>query len=208
MRKSKSPENSFRKTESALKPHALPEYLEGRTPKEKHSLHFWFGGGEISSEKGKVFFFRGCWRTRQCVGLSPSVRFWSEPPRAPRVPHYRFWKNVRAWYSRDTSIELKGLEPTKEWAAHSAAHAVSPVFAKECKDFSDAPPSAVRTDFSPRSRFEIPCNTKWFVRKTKRIFVVKIFLIYLPCWNQLLLRKLAEMAILAILTSVKVSTLE
>jgi len=28
--------NSFGKTESALKPHALPEYLEGRTPKEKH----------------------------------------------------------------------------------------------------------------------------------------------------------------------------
>ncbi|MEK7600808.1 MAG: hypothetical protein AAB463_02525, partial [Patescibacteria group bacterium] len=34
--KSFSPENSFGKTESALKPHALPEYLEGRTPKEKH----------------------------------------------------------------------------------------------------------------------------------------------------------------------------
>ena len=29
--KSFSPENSFGKTESVLKPHALPEYLEGRT---------------------------------------------------------------------------------------------------------------------------------------------------------------------------------
>ena len=28
------PKNSFAKTSSVLKPHALPEYLEGRTPKE------------------------------------------------------------------------------------------------------------------------------------------------------------------------------
>src|SRR3989338_8991939 len=32
--------NSFGKTESALKPPALPEYLEGRTPKEKHPFLF------------------------------------------------------------------------------------------------------------------------------------------------------------------------
>ncbi len=30
----------FRFAESALKPHALPEYLEGRTPKEKTLLAF------------------------------------------------------------------------------------------------------------------------------------------------------------------------
>ena len=30
----------FRFAESALKPHALPEYLEGRTPKEKHPFLF------------------------------------------------------------------------------------------------------------------------------------------------------------------------
>jgi hypothetical protein len=35
-----SPKNSFCKTESVLKPHALPEYLEGRTPKEKHPFLF------------------------------------------------------------------------------------------------------------------------------------------------------------------------
>ena len=29
------------------------------TPKEKHSLHFWFGGGEISFEKGKGVFLSG-----------------------------------------------------------------------------------------------------------------------------------------------------
>ena len=35
-----SPKNSFAKTSSALKPHALPEYLEGRTTKEKHPFLF------------------------------------------------------------------------------------------------------------------------------------------------------------------------
>jgi hypothetical protein len=30
----------FRFAESALKPHTLPEYLEGRTPKEKHPFLF------------------------------------------------------------------------------------------------------------------------------------------------------------------------
>src|SRR3989339_975021 len=35
-----SPKNSFAKTSSVLKPHALPEYLEGRTPKEKHPFIF------------------------------------------------------------------------------------------------------------------------------------------------------------------------
>jgi len=35
-----SPKNSFAKTSSSLKSHALPEYLEGRTPKEKHPFLF------------------------------------------------------------------------------------------------------------------------------------------------------------------------
>ena len=35
-----SPKNSFAKTSTVLKPHALPEYLEGRTPKEKHPFLF------------------------------------------------------------------------------------------------------------------------------------------------------------------------
>src|SRR3989344_6001809 len=38
--KIQSPENSFRKTESELKPRHLPEYLEGRTPKRKMSFPF------------------------------------------------------------------------------------------------------------------------------------------------------------------------
>ena len=40
-RKNISPtKKDFRFAESALKPHALPEYLEGRTPKEKHPFLF------------------------------------------------------------------------------------------------------------------------------------------------------------------------
>ena len=35
-----SPKNSFGKTESAFRPATLPEYLEGRTPKEKHPFLF------------------------------------------------------------------------------------------------------------------------------------------------------------------------
>src|SRR3989344_882950 len=35
-----SPKNSFGKTESAFRPAILPEYLEGRTPKEKHPFLF------------------------------------------------------------------------------------------------------------------------------------------------------------------------
>src|SRR3989344_507915 len=40
-RKTLSPRKTdFRFAESTLKPHALPEYLEGRTPKEKHPFLF------------------------------------------------------------------------------------------------------------------------------------------------------------------------
>ena len=37
--------------------HRLADSAE--TPKEKHSLHFWFGGGEISFENGKGVFLSG-----------------------------------------------------------------------------------------------------------------------------------------------------
>ena len=60
--------------------------LLGQNPERKTPFPF---SKEIRSPPNQkckeCFFFRGCWRTRQCVGLSPSVRFWSEPPRAPRV---------------------------------------------------------------------------------------------------------------------------
>ena len=56
--KSFPPENSFGKTESVLKPRALPEYLEGRTPKEKHPFLFQkkFAHRQIRNA-GSVFSF-------------------------------------------------------------------------------------------------------------------------------------------------------
>jgi len=55
--KSFSPENSFGKTESALFRH-LPEFLEGRTPKEKHPFLFQkkFHPRQIRNARG-VFSF-------------------------------------------------------------------------------------------------------------------------------------------------------
>ena len=42
----------------AFPPSALPEYLEGRTPKEKRSMHFCLAGG-MRFEKGKGVFLSG-----------------------------------------------------------------------------------------------------------------------------------------------------
>ncbi|MDP3763350.1 MAG: hypothetical protein Q8Q92_01700 [bacterium] len=55
--KSFSPENSFGKTESALKPHALPEYLEGRTPKKNVLSFFKKNFTPAKSRKQGTFFF-------------------------------------------------------------------------------------------------------------------------------------------------------
>src|SRR3989344_3666882 len=81
----------FRFAESALKPHALPEYLYGQNPERKTPFPF---SKEISpppNQKCKeCFFFRGCWRTRQCVGLVPSVRFSFASPRTRSVRHHLF----------------------------------------------------------------------------------------------------------------------
>src|SRR3989344_6936011 len=58
------------------KPHALAS--TPATPKEKHSLHFWFGGGEISFEKGKGGFLSGfCPPSIRAVrGASMRTKFW------------------------------------------------------------------------------------------------------------------------------------
>ena len=53
-----------------------------------------------------------------------------------------------------TLNELNGFERNKEWACRRHAHAVSPVFAKEFKEFWVAPPSAGRTVLFWRRRFE------------------------------------------------------
>jgi len=46
--------------------------------KKKHSLHFWFGGGEISFEKGKGVFLSGfCPPSIRAVrGASMRTKFW------------------------------------------------------------------------------------------------------------------------------------
>jgi len=51
-----SPKNSFAKTSSALNPHALPEYLEGRTPKEKHPFLFRKNWSRANQEKRRKLF--------------------------------------------------------------------------------------------------------------------------------------------------------
>jgi len=99
-------------------------------------------------------------------------------PRAPRVRLsfiQRFWKKVRAWYNKDTRIELNGFKPTEAWAAQSAAHAVWPDFPKEF----GAPPAAACNLFSPRRRFEIRSNFDIvFALDTKRIFASTCFVVY------------------------------
>jgi hypothetical protein len=57
LRKSKPPENSFRKTESELKPRHLPEYLEGRTPKRKNVLSILEKITPAKNQKSKEHFF-------------------------------------------------------------------------------------------------------------------------------------------------------
>src|SRR3989339_910307 len=61
LRKSISPENSFRKTESELKPRHLPEYLEGRTPKRKMSFPFRKNPPPAKIKRARnIFSFWGC----------------------------------------------------------------------------------------------------------------------------------------------------
>src|SRR3989344_1832481 len=51
------PENSFGKTSSTLKPHALPEYLEGITPKKNVLSTFKKNFTPAKSKKQETFFF-------------------------------------------------------------------------------------------------------------------------------------------------------
>ena len=70
--------------------------LGGQNPERKTPFPF---SKEISpppnQESKECYFFRGYWRTRQCVGLSWSVRGSFKPPRTRSVrSHYLtlFWK--------------------------------------------------------------------------------------------------------------------
>ena len=58
--KAKNPfprKKEFRFASSALKPHALPEYLEGRTPKEKHPFLFQEKIHPRENQRSKEHFF-------------------------------------------------------------------------------------------------------------------------------------------------------
>jgi len=87
-----SPKNSFAKTSSALFRH-LPEYLEGRTPKEKHPFLFQkkFHPRQIKKARG-VFLSGLPSGARRWRGNSSSVGFRSKPPRAWSARHHLFWK--------------------------------------------------------------------------------------------------------------------
>ena len=71
-----------------LRPHCSATCLNTwrAEPRKKNTLSFFKRNfTPAKSEMQGVFFFRGCRRTRQCVGLSPSGRFSFASPRAPRV---------------------------------------------------------------------------------------------------------------------------
>ena len=65
----------FRFAESVLKPHALPEYLEGRTPKEKHPFLFQKKPVARKSEMQGVFSFGVAERSEAVAGLSFITNF-------------------------------------------------------------------------------------------------------------------------------------
>src|SRR3989344_5295878 len=62
-----SPKNSFRKTESAFRPATLPEYLEGRTPKEKHPFLFQKKFHHRQIKKARSVFLSGLPRLCEAV---------------------------------------------------------------------------------------------------------------------------------------------
>ena len=67
--------------------------LLGQNPERKTPFPFSKEIPPPPNQKCKeCFFFRGCWRTRQCVGLSPSVRFSFASPRTRSVRSHLFWK--------------------------------------------------------------------------------------------------------------------
>ena len=91
--KSKSPENSFGKTESAFRPATLPEYLEGRTPKRKTPFPFSEKNrARTKSEKQGVFFFRELPRFCEAVAgrFVERTILVKATTRSARAIHYRF----------------------------------------------------------------------------------------------------------------------
>lgn len=87
LRKSKSPENSFRKTESALKPRHTARILGGQNPKKKNVLSILEELHPRENQKSKRHFFflglpsearrwRGFRRAYDLVSLHHALRAW------------------------------------------------------------------------------------------------------------------------------------
>ena len=107
-----SPKNSFGKTESAFRPATLPEYLEGRTPKEKHPFLFQkkFHPRQIRNARS-VFSFGVAEALR---GSGGAIHSWSKKVRA----------NARITPPNETCSELK------KWSDFAEAKIALSIFSK------------------------------------------------------------------------------
>src|SRR3989344_5914140 len=91
-----SPKNSFPLCRVRIEAPRTARILGGQNPERKTPFPFSRKNSPPPNQESKeCFFFRGCWRTRQCVGLSSSVQFSFASPRTQSVrSHYftLFWK--------------------------------------------------------------------------------------------------------------------
>jgi len=85
--KSISPENSFRKTESELKPRHTARILGRQNPKKKNVLSILEKIHPRENKKSKEHFFFLVLPSEASGGGAESVRFSFASPRAPRVAH-------------------------------------------------------------------------------------------------------------------------
>ena len=122
-----SPKNSFGKTESAFRPATLPEYLEGRTPKEKHPFLF-----------QKKFHPRQTRNARSVFsfGVAEALRGGGG---AIHSSSGLFSKKVRILYNEYRNFSKRVSEP-KIWSAQSAV----------CSEFPPKNPNSARIRHAPR----------------------------------------------------------
>jgi len=122
-----SPKNSFGKTESAFRPATLPEYLEGRTPKEKHPFLFQkkFHPRQIRNARS-VFSF----------GVAEALRGGGG---AIHSSSGLLSKKVRILYNEYRKFSKRVSEP-KIWSARSAV----------CSAFPPKNPNSARIRHAPR----------------------------------------------------------
>ena len=92
----------------------LPEYLEGRTPKEKHPFFFQKEFTLHQTKNARSVFLSGLpSEARRWRDGSPSVRSRSKPSRAPRVRH---WTQSRIFDKVGSSEVVNILQKSrKKW---------------------------------------------------------------------------------------------